>query len=64
MTSSEREQAASIIGAKEAVEAQAVNREGQERGLGGRQAAARSPKTADGSEARSVSTTELRHGER
>lgn len=64
VTSPGRKQAASIISAKEAVQAQAVDGEGQERGLGRGQAAARSQETADGGKARGVSTAELRHGKR
>lgn len=64
MTSLGQQQAGSILCAKEAVQAQVVDGEGQERGLGRGQAAARSQETADGSKARGVSTTELRHGKR
>lgn len=59
-----RKQAASIICAKEAVQAPTVNGEGQECGLCCGQAAARSQKAVDGGEKGSVSTTELRHGKR
>lgn len=64
LISAGRQQAASIICAKEAVEAQTVGREGQERGLGRGQAAAGSQEAADGGETRRLSTAELGHGKR
>lgn len=59
-----RKQAASVVRAKEAIKAQAVDGEGQERRLGCGQAAARGQEKIDGSEARGVGATELRHRKR